>query len=43
MKKVIALVILSIVLTVFALFVYRWMFGFVFGGETGWLKFFLMK
>jgi len=41
MKYAIALTILSIIITVLALLLYKWLMGYVFGMELGWLRWFV--
>ena len=41
MGKVIVLVTISIILTIFALLLYKWLMGYVFGMELGWLRWFV--
>lgn len=41
MRKAILLTALSVLLTILALLLYRWVIGYVFGAELGWLRFFV--
>ena len=41
MKKVFVLTIISVLLTLAALWFYRWFMGFVFAADAGWLRFFV--
>lgn len=41
MRKAILLTALSVLITVLAIVMYRWLIGYVFGADAGWLRFFV--